>query len=82
MNTVTRTAKDLSAHDRMAFEHVLGTTLAEDDEIVVQVRPPVKTPTGASAPKFPEWLHVYKGLSEQEIADLERSILDRGPSRT
>ena len=79
MNSVTRAARELSASDRSAIEHVWGAPLAEDDQVLLQVRPKPQVETGACA--LPDWLRVYEGLSDSEIAELERSILDRGHSR-
>jgi hypothetical protein len=33
--------------------------------------------TGQSAEGLPDWCNVYEGLTEQEIEDIEKVILDR-----
>jgi len=35
------------------------------------------TGNGTAAGKLPEWCNVYAGLSDEEIADVEKTILTR-----
>jgi len=86
METVIRNVGEIDAHDRQALEHVLGQTLRESQQLVIrivnlQVQPePVQAPTPHRAngsPALPEWCNVYDGLSDDEIADMENTILQR-----
>jgi hypothetical protein len=81
--TITLKVSDLSAEDRRALEHLLGHSLREGDQVELKV----ETQTDATAPVdfsenykrlgLPDWMHVYKGLTEAEIEELESAILDR-----
>jgi len=86
METVIRNVGEIDAHDREALEHVLGQALRENQQLVIrivnlQVQPePVQEPAPHRAngsPALPEWCNVYDGLSDDEIADMEKTILQR-----
>jgi hypothetical protein len=95
MEAVTRNVKEIGTADRQALEHVLGTPLSEDQRVVIQVLSAeavnVVTPNGAlrkaepdkaEPDKLPEWCNVYEGLSDEEIDDIERSIVRSPGSRS
>ena len=86
METIIRNVGDIDSQDRQALEHVLGQPLRANQQLVIriinrQVQPdgPAETTTqdrnGAAV--LPEWCNVYAGLSDEEIADLEKTILTR-----
>ncbi len=86
METVIRNVDEIDAHDREALEHVLGHALRENQQVVVRVvnlsgQPePVTVPVPHRAngsPELPEWCNVYDGLWDDEIADMEKTILQR-----
>ena len=85
METVIRNVGDIDARDREALEHVLGCALRENQQLLIgivnlQVQSvPVPEPSRCSngSPVLPEWCNVYDGLSEDEVADLEKTILQR-----
>ncbi len=86
METVTRNVEDMNEADRLALEHVLGRSLREDQQLVIRVISPPGVQEFSStsnqgtlntAPALPEWCNVYAGLSNEEIADVEQSILRR-----
>lgn len=86
MESLTRNVGDIDANDRQALEHVLGRSLRENQQLVihivnlnVQAEPAqsVTSEQGSSTPTLPEWCHVYEGLSDEEITDLEQTILQR-----
>ena len=86
METVIRNVGDIDAQDRQALEHVLGRSLRENQQLVIQVVNLHDKPTTPAQPvapgqnaaaKLPEWCNVYAGLSDEEIADLEKIILTR-----
>lgn len=85
MQTVIRNVSDINDQDRQALEHVLGQQLSENQQLVIQV---VKLQVAPIAPAesggrrnsdviLPEWCNVYAGLSDDEIAELEKAILTR-----
>jgi hypothetical protein len=86
METVIRNVGEIDAHDREALEHVLGHALRENQQLEIRIvnlpvqAEPIKTPALHSAngsPVLPEWCNVYDGLSDDEIADMEKTILQR-----
>jgi hypothetical protein len=85
MDTIVRSVKDITASDRQAIEHLLGAPLGEHQQVVIQIMPAREEQkadgeyangTGGAA-VLPEWTRVYAGLSESEIAELEKSVLSR-----
>lgn len=84
MNSVIRDVRDIDSSDRQALEHVLGQPLRDDQRVVIQVEPvpasSVVQENGDGKPqeaKLPAWCNVYEGLSDDEIADVERIALSR-----
>jgi hypothetical protein len=86
MDAVVRNVGEIDAHDRQALEHVLGQTLRENQQIVIRIvniqgQPEtVEPPTlhcANGSPTLPEWCNVYEGLSDEEIAGMEKTILQR-----
>jgi hypothetical protein len=65
--------RDLAAEDREILEQVVGVHLTEDQEVVISVQPASKT-------KLPDWLNLYAGLPDDQIAELEGAILQRDHS--
>ena len=85
MADFVRNVREIDSADRQAMEHLLGQPLHENEQLVIRVvtakpRPESTSepppPSGATA-VLPEWCNVYAGLSDKEIADLERTILTR-----
>lgn len=90
MESLTRNVGDIDANDRQALEHVLGRSLREDQLLVIQIvnlnvqSEPAQSVTSQQTsqqksvtPSLPEWCHAYEGLSDEEITDLETTILQR-----
>jgi hypothetical protein len=84
METVIRNVGDMEPQDRQALEHVLGLRLLQNQQLLVRVVNLETEPRVAeeAGPKdvptaLPAWCNVYAGLSDEEIADLERTILSR-----
>ena len=83
MKTIIRNTTDLDPDDRTALEHVLGERLSDNQQLVigiVNLARPQEKPRGKPAtngPTLPEWCDVYAGLSDEEITELERAILQR-----
>ena len=72
MNKLVKRVAELDAVARKKVEEALQTPLSDDQQIVVETAEPA-----AALPPLPDWLHVYKGLSDQEIDELEKIILNR-----
>ena len=81
MDSVTRNVADIDAADRQALEHVIGRSLSTSQQVVINVvdipaasavseKQPPTTPT-----RLPDWCNVYEGLTDDEVADIEASII-------
>lgn len=84
MEDVVRNVRDISVEDRRSLEHVVGSQLQDNQQIIIQVmtlnNEPAATPsesTGAAAAGLPDWCNVYEGLSDEQIAEVETDILHR-----
>jgi hypothetical protein len=80
METVIRNVGDIDARDRRALEHIVGHRLRENQQLVIGIVnlqiAPEAAPRGANGtPPLPDWCDVYSGLSDDDIADLEKAIL-------
>jgi len=80
METIIRQVRDLLANERSSIEQLVGHSLGENQQLVIQVVTlDVHTPgAGAASGKgLPDWCNVYEGLTDEQIADLERVMLQR-----
>jgi hypothetical protein len=88
MESIVLNVCDIDNSDRRAIEHAVGQSLRDNQRLVIQIvsaSPNETTPTvgqSSAADQLPDWCNVYKGLSDQEIADLEKSIVRSHESRT
>ena len=84
MATIVRNVRDLDRIDRSALERVFGQELREGQRVVIQVEnPPVeeREPSTPAAGELPEWCNIYAGLSDEEIDELDQSIVRTQSSR-
>lgn len=86
METVVHNIRDLSDNKRTAAEQLVGHSLRENQQLVIQVvnvdlasKQPVSD-TGQGA--LPDWCNVYDGLTDAEIAEIEKSIVRSHDSRS
>ena len=89
MDSVTRNVKDIDSTDRQALERLLGYSLRENQQLIIKVvnlgnQDAAKNETPpADDQTLPDWCNVYEGLSDDEIEQLEQTILTRADlSRT
>lgn len=80
--TIVRNVRDIAGGDRQALEHALGERLRDNQRLVVQILTLTDAPEAAAADaapavELPEWCDVFRGLSEEEIADIERTTRQR-----
>jgi hypothetical protein len=84
MAEIIRNVGDIDPEDRRVLEHVLGQRLGQNQQLVIRVINLNVPPTAHQFPggiqevaALPDWCDVYAGLSDEEIAELEKSILTR-----
>jgi hypothetical protein len=85
MDEVTRNVAEIEPADRRALEHVFGLPLRDDQQVVVRVEsrsvPEEPKANGdqeaADEMALPDWCNVYEGLSDDEIAAIEKVMLTR-----
>ena len=79
METVLRHVRDLDQDDRSALERVVGHSLDESQQVLIQVTgdPQLSTKNGKTSisGQLPSWCNVYEGLTAEQIEDLDRSIV-------
>ncbi len=83
MESIIRDVSALDDAQRHALEDVIGRQLQENQRLVIQIVfldlkdvPPAQ-PSSIVAGKLPAWCNVYEGLSDAEIAELEKVVLTR-----
>lgn len=83
MENIIRDVRDIDNGDRQAIEHVVGQSLRDNQRLVIQIvsldlkAEPPAVPSSTAGGKLPEWCNVYEGLSDAEIAELEKTVLTR-----
>ena len=80
METIIHNFGALSEAGRNAAETLVGHSLAENQQLVIQIvnqDAPAVEAAPTAADELPEWCNVYAGLSDGEIATLEQAILRR-----
>jgi hypothetical protein len=80
METIIHNFGALSEAGRSAAETLVGHSLAENQQFVIQIvnqDAPAPEAASAAADELPEWCNVYAGLSDGEIATLEQAISRR-----
>ena len=87
METVVRNIDDIDV--REALEHLLGRRLAEHQQLVIQIlNRPVSVTDNAPLtvaplyPALPDWCDVYRGLSDEEVDEIEKTIVRSPGGRT
>ncbi|HUY93289.1 MAG TPA: hypothetical protein VMV10_31465 [Pirellulales bacterium] len=85
MGEFVRNVNEIDSADRQAVEHLLGQPLRENQKLVIRVlaveadqQASVEPqPSAGETASLPDWCNVYEGLSEEEIAELKRTVLMR-----
>ena len=81
METIIHNFGALDEAGRSAAETLVGHSLAENQQLVIQIvnqdAPAVKAASTTAPDQLPEWCDVYAGLSDGEIATLEQAISRR-----
>ncbi len=91
MESIIRQVRELESDERRVYEAALGQKLQENQQVILQV---ITLRTGQTAlpagdeqakhppGQLPDYCNVYDGMSDEEIEELEKLILDRSPSRS
>jgi hypothetical protein len=80
METIIHDVSNLDATGRSAAEMLVGHSLAENQQLLIQNKDVAASPmlnTTADTDQLPEWCNVYAGLSDEQIATLELAISRR-----
>jgi hypothetical protein len=82
METITCHVRDIDSADRRVLELIIGQRLQEDQNSILQVVPLGTSSAEAPPPQappaaLPTWCHVYDGLSDEEVRQLEEVTLER-----
>ena len=83
MENIVWNVNELGSADRQTLEHLLGQPLAENQQLVIRVvtlgQPQSSSEENATAAgaTLPDWCRVYEGLSDQQIAEVEKIALER-----
>ncbi len=78
METIIRHVRDLGSSERSALEHLVGHSLRDSQQLIIQVVNTEPQPAAGSVKDtLPEWCNVYEGLSDEEIAGVEQTVLRR-----
>lgn len=79
METIVRTVGELDAGDRSALERLVGHSLSENQQLVIQVMNVdlVEEKPAVTGGTLPAWCRVYEGLSDEEVARVEEVVLTR-----
>ncbi len=86
METVTRNVRDLEATERTAVEQLVGHALRENEQLIIQVvsmdlqEPSHGDPRPVQA--VPDWCNVYEGLTDEQIDEIDKSIVRCNLSRS
>ena len=80
MESIIRNVRDIEASDRHALEHVVGRSLRDDQRLTIQLtdideKTAIPVAPTVVAQTLPAWCRVYEGLSNEEIAEIERIAL-------
>lgn len=79
METFVRHVRDLDQQDRFALERVVGHSFGESQQLLIQVTgdPANRPVNGEPVEKgqLPDWCHVYEGLTEEQVDELDQSIV-------
>lgn len=84
METISRNVSDLGAGERSLMEQLVGHRLSDEQKLVIQVLGANRNAelVDADTDELPEWCNVYEGLADDQIAEIENSIVRCNVSRS
>jgi hypothetical protein len=84
MEAIVHSVQNLDQSDLSTLERLVGHQLRASEKLVIQVLPAQADRSTAPQPvmdKLPDWCHVYEGLTDAEIDELDRAIVRDRSSR-
>ncbi len=84
METVTHFVSELGSVERSAMERLLGHRLSDEQQIIIHVKEAdIEEKSKKRLPNsLPDWCNVFKGMTDEEIDEVDRSIVRDYSSRT
>ena len=84
METITRNVGELGAGQRSAVEQIVGHGLTDHQRLIIHVvgLEMVAEPIPAGTSELPAWCNIYDGASDDEIDEIEKSIVRCDLSRS
>ena len=85
METITRQVGEMQANERSAAELLIGHRLRGHEQLILQV---VNLETAEQASdsrpdqSLPDWCNIYNGLTDEEIDNIDKSIVRSNLSRS
>lgn len=77
MKQTTHQVGELNNAERSTLERLLGHPLRENEQLVIQISIASRQPEILPAAGLPDWCNVFEGLTEEEVADVEKAALRR-----
>ena len=79
MDSIIRNVRDIDSRERQSLENVPGRPLKDNQRVIIQVVTVPVQLEGDETPatKLPVWCDVYAGLTDEEIAEIEKIALSR-----
>ncbi len=78
MGTIIRHVRDFEAEERRVLEQVIGQPLEENQDILIQIVAPASQQVKETLDLLPDWCNAYDGLTDEQVAEVEKIILQRG----
>ena len=84
METFNRNVSDLGAGERSLMEQLIGHRLSDEQKLVIRVlgANPNAELIKAATDELPDWCNLYEGLADDQIAEIEISIVRCDVSRS
>lgn len=85
METITRHVGEMKANERSAAELLLGHRLRGHEQLIIQImshETADQTNDSHPAQSLPDWCNIYNGLTDEEIDNIDKSIVRCDLSRS
>ncbi len=80
METITREVDQMQAEERSAAELLIGRSLRGHERIILNVlemQRPAPPADARPAQSIDDWMHIYEGLSDEEVDEIDAIIKTR-----